>query len=91
MIQELKSVEQLSKLDAKQVFMYLKFRGVKLGFLLNLGAKLMKDRIKRIFNGLPEESLGVLTSLRETQTLVGPVGAVKAAPPHRSPLRSATP
>jgi len=39
-ILELKSVEQLSKVHAKQVLTYLKLRGVKLGFLLNFGANL---------------------------------------------------
>ena len=59
-ILELKSVEQLSKVHAKQVFTYLKLRGLKLGFLLNFGANLMKDGIERVVNGLPEENLGVL-------------------------------
>jgi GxxExxY protein len=35
-ILELKAVEQLSKVHAKQLFAYLKLRGLKLGFLLNL-------------------------------------------------------
>jgi GxxExxY protein len=72
-ILELKSVEQLSKVHAKQVFTYLKLKGLKLGFLLNFGANLMKDGIERIVNGLPEESLGVLASRRETQTRVEPI------------------
>ncbi len=59
-ILELKSVEQLSRVHAKQRFTYLKLKGVKLGFLLNFGANLMKDGIERIVNGLPEENLGVL-------------------------------
>lgn len=53
-IVELKSVEQLSKVHPKQVFTYLKLTGLKLGFLLNFGAPLMKDGIERIVNGLPE-------------------------------------
>jgi GxxExxY protein len=56
-ILELKSVEQVSKVHAKQVFTYLKLKGLKLGFLLNFGANLMKDGIDRIVNGLPEQSL----------------------------------
>jgi len=59
MILELKSVEQLSKVHAKQVFTYLKLRGLKLGFVLNFGANLMKDGIERVVNGLLEENLGV--------------------------------
>jgi GxxExxY protein len=66
-ILELKSVEQVSKVHAKQVFTYLKLKGLKLGFLLNFGGNLMKDGIERIANGLPEETLGVLASWRETQ------------------------
>jgi len=64
-ILELKSVEQLSKVHHKQLFTYLKLKQLKLGYLLNFGAALMKEGIKRIVNGLPEENLGVLASLRE--------------------------
>jgi GxxExxY protein len=59
-ILELKSVEQLSKVHAKQVLTYLKLKELKLGFLLNFGSNLMKDGIERIVNGLAEENLGVL-------------------------------
>jgi hypothetical protein len=58
---------------AKQVFTYLKLRGLKLGFVLNFGANLMKDGIELVVNGLPEENLGVLASWRETKTQVEPV------------------
>ncbi len=79
-ILELKSVEQLSKAHAKQVFTYLKLKGLKLGYLLNFGASLMKDGIERIVNGLPEESLGILASSRETKIQVGRDGGAKAPP-----------
>jgi GxxExxY protein len=82
-ILELKPVEQLSKVHAKQVFTYLKLSGRKLGFVLNFGANLMKDGIERIVNGLPQESLGVLASLRETQTQTERGGAANAASLHR--------
>ncbi len=59
-ILELKSVEQLSKVHAKQLFTYLKLKGLKLGFVLNFGSNLMKDGIERIVNGLVEEKPGVL-------------------------------
>ncbi|OQC68422.1 MAG: hypothetical protein BWX48_00024 [Verrucomicrobia bacterium ADurb.Bin006] len=65
-ILELKSVEQLSKVHAKQLFTYLKLTGLKLGFLLNFGGGLMKDGIERVVNGLPEDDLRVFASLRET-------------------------
>jgi len=64
-ILELKSVEQLSKVHHKQLFTYLRLKNLRLGYLLNFGAALMKDEIKRMVNGLPEENLGVSASLRE--------------------------
>ena len=51
-ILELKSVEQLSKVHHKQLLTYLRLSNLKLGFLLNFGADLMKDGLKRIVNGL---------------------------------------
>ncbi len=35
----------------KQLLTYLKLAGMKLGYLLNFGAVLMKDGITRIING----------------------------------------
>lgn len=64
-ILELKSVEQLSKVHHKQLFTYLKLKRLKLGYLLNFGAGLMKDGIKRMINGLDDESLGVFGTSRE--------------------------
>ena len=58
-ILELKSVEELNKVHHKQLFTCLKLKELKLGFLLNFGAGLMKDGIKRIINGLDSECLGV--------------------------------
>ena len=60
----LKSVEQLSKVHHKQLFTYLKLKELKLGFLLNFGASLMKDGIKRIVNGLEDGELGAFASYR---------------------------
>ena len=82
-ILELKSVEQLTKVHAKQVFTYLKLKGLRLGYLLNFGANLMKDGIDRIVNGLSEENLGVFASLRERQIQVEPGDSANAASPHR--------
>ncbi|MGD9613634.1 MAG: GxxExxY protein [Kiritimatiellia bacterium] len=53
-ILELKSVEQIAKVHAKQVLTYLRLTSLRLGFLLNFGAALMKDGIERVVNGLPE-------------------------------------
>ena len=57
-ILELKSVELLNKVYHKQLFTYLKLKELKLGFLLNFGASLMKEGIKRMINGLEERALG---------------------------------
>ncbi|MCF6312250.1 MAG: GxxExxY protein [Verrucomicrobiales bacterium] len=51
-ILELKSVEQLNKVHHKQLLTYLKLTKIKLGFLLNFGAPLMKNGITRIVNDL---------------------------------------
>lgn len=53
-ILELKSVEQLAKVHDKQLFTYLKLADKRLGLLLNFGAELMKDGIKRIANGMED-------------------------------------
>lgn len=51
---ELKSVEAVNKVHAKQVLTYLRLTGMKLGFLLNFGEVVMKDGIHRIINGTIE-------------------------------------
>jgi GxxExxY protein len=51
---ELKSVEQITAAHRKQLQTYLRLTGLKLGFLLNFGAALMKEGIIRTVNGLPE-------------------------------------
>ena len=81
-ILELKSVEQLTKVHGKQAFTYLKLKGLKLGFVLNFGANLMKDGIERVVNGLAEENLGVFASWRETNIRTEPSGSADAAEPH---------
>jgi len=53
-IAELKSVESVSKAHKKQILTYLKLARMKLGFLLNFGAAVMKDGITRTVNGLDE-------------------------------------
>jgi GxxExxY protein len=49
---ELKSVEKLLPVHAKQVLTYLKLTGFKLGLLINFNEALLKDGIKRLVNGL---------------------------------------
>ena len=53
-ITELKSVESVSKAHKKQILTHLKLTRMKLGFLLNFGAAVMKDGITRAVNGLGE-------------------------------------
>ncbi len=50
-ILELKSVENVSPAHKKQVLTYLRLTGLKLGYLLNFGAAVMKDGICRVING----------------------------------------
>ncbi|NQT35930.1 MAG: GxxExxY protein [Planctomycetes bacterium] len=49
-IVELKSVERLAPVHAKQLLTYLKLTGFRLGLLINFGEALLKDGIKRIAN-----------------------------------------
>jgi len=52
---ELKSVEQINKAHRKQIQTYLRLTGLKLGYIFNFGAALMKEGIVRAVNGLEEE------------------------------------
>ncbi|MBT8420351.1 MAG: GxxExxY protein [Gammaproteobacteria bacterium] len=49
-IVELKSVEKLAPVHAKQLLTYLKLTGFRLGLLINFGEALLKDGIRRIAN-----------------------------------------
>jgi iron complex transport system substrate-binding protein len=48
---ELKSVAVITAVHEKQLLTYVKLLDVRLGLLLNFGAPLMKDGIKRMING----------------------------------------
>ena len=50
-IVELKSVEAIHPAHKKQVLTYLRLTGLKLGYLLNFGASVMKNGISRTING----------------------------------------
>jgi GxxExxY protein len=50
-IVELKSVESLSAIDAKQLLTQLRLSGLKLGLLINFGEAHLKNGIKRVING----------------------------------------
>ncbi len=49
---ELKSVDQVKPVFAKQLLTYLRLTGLKLGFLINFGAVRLKEGIERISNKL---------------------------------------
>jgi GxxExxY protein len=51
---ELKSAENITAAHKKQVQTYLRLTGLKLGYLLNFGAAVLKDGITRCVNGLEE-------------------------------------
>ena len=53
-ILELKSVEKINNVYPKQLFTYLKLTGLRLGYLLNFGAPLMKEGINRIVCGIKD-------------------------------------
>jgi len=50
-IVELKSVEAMTALHAKQLLTQLRMSGLKLGLLINFGEAHLKNGIKRIING----------------------------------------
>jgi GxxExxY protein len=54
-IVELKSVETLPAVAPKQLLTYLRLRDCRLGLLINFGEVLIKNGIKRIANGMPDE------------------------------------
>jgi len=54
-IVELKCVERINNAHKKQLLTYLRFAGMKLGFLLNFGQALMREGITRTVNHLIEE------------------------------------
>ena len=47
---EIKSVERTTPAHAKQVLTYLRLGGFPLGFVINFGAPMFKDGIKRLIN-----------------------------------------
>ena len=51
-IVEIKSIESLAPVHGKILLTYLRFADVKLGLLINFGAPLIKDGIRRVVNNL---------------------------------------
>ena len=52
---ELKAVDELTPIHNAQLFTYLKLAGCQLGFLVNFNVRLIKNGIKRVVCGLPED------------------------------------
>ena len=50
LILEIKSVERLSNLHAKQLLTYLRLTNSRLGLLLNFSGETMKEGIRRVIN-----------------------------------------
>lgn len=55
---ELKSVEAMKPIFAKQVLSYLRLADLKLGLLINFNEERLKHGIKRIANGMTEPVAG---------------------------------
>jgi GxxExxY protein len=51
-IVELKSVEKLAAVHAKQLLTYLRLTNLQVGLILNFGAGTMKEGLKRVVNDL---------------------------------------
>ena len=54
-IVELKSVERMLPVHAKQLLTYLRLTGLRLGLLINFGENLLKHGFKRVVNGLDDQ------------------------------------
>ena len=57
-IVELKSIEALLPVHSKQVLTQCRLSNRRLGLLINFGEVLLKNGIKRIVNGLPDDEPG---------------------------------
>ena len=53
-IVELKSVERMGAVHAKQLLTYLRLSNKRLGLLINFGDPLFKNGVKRVVNGLSD-------------------------------------
>jgi iron complex transport system substrate-binding protein len=64
---EIKSVERLPPVHAKQLLTYLRLLNLQVGLLINFGAPTLRDGLRRIVNGL---SSSASPRLRVNQSLV---------------------
>ncbi len=53
LIVELKSVERLAPVHAKQVRTYLRLTDMRLGLLVDFGAETIRQGLRRVANGMP--------------------------------------
>ena len=51
-IVEIKSIESIAPVHGKILLTYLRFADLRLGLLINFGAPIIKEGIKRVVNGL---------------------------------------
>jgi len=59
-IVEVKSVERSAPSHAKQLLTYLRLTDLRVGLLLNFGAEMMKDGIKRVVNDYTPSDVPIL-------------------------------
>ncbi len=52
-ILEIKALEQLAPVHARQLNTYLRITGYPIGLLMNFGAETMRDGIRRVVNNFP--------------------------------------
>jgi GxxExxY protein len=59
-IVEVKSVDRLARVHAKQLLTYLRLTNLRVGLLLNFGAETMKDGLERVVNNYTPSRLSLL-------------------------------
>ncbi|QDT62028.1 hypothetical protein SV7mr_45690 [Stieleria bergensis] len=62
---ELKSVEKLAPVHAKQTLTYIRLMNLQVGLLINFGGATLKEGLKRIVNQLSPQQSSVLRVNRE--------------------------
>ena len=65
MLIENKAVDHLLPIHHAQVLTYLKLRRLRLGLLINWNVRLVKEGIKRVLNGWPQQTRRQETSVAE--------------------------
>jgi iron complex transport system substrate-binding protein len=64
---ELKSVERLAPVHAKQTLTYIRLMNLHVGLLINFGGETLKEGLKRIVNQLAPEQSSALRINREVR------------------------